>query len=239
MKVRAIGAPNLRKSRMSILSNLDLIRRVPLFSTLTQAQAESVADAVIKRRFKRGECIVEQGKKSNMLAIVLTGRARVLTTDSRGREVILATLNPGDYVGEMSLIDNQPHSDTVRAEIQTDALILGRTEFARCLPENSSMAYAVMRGLVQRLRHADRKIESLALMDVHGRVVRALLEITQPDREGQLVIRDRVSRQDVAKMVGASREMVSRVMKDLEDRGFIELAADGSTLIKERLNSLG
>jgi CRP/FNR family cyclic AMP-dependent transcriptional regulator len=239
MKVRAIGAPNLRKSRMSILSNLDLIRRVPLFSTLTQAQAESVADAVIKRRFKRGECIVEQGKKSNMLAIVLTGRARVLTTDSRGREVILVTLNPGDYVGEMSLIDNQPHSATVRAEIQTDALILGRTEFARCLPENSSMAYAVMRGLVQRLRHADRKIESLALMDVHGRVVRALLEITQPDREGQLVIRDRVSRQDVAKMVGASREMVSRVMKDLEDRGFIELAADGSTLIKERLNSLG
>jgi CRP-like cAMP-binding protein len=224
---------------MSILSNLDLIRRVPLFSTLTQAQAESVADAVIKRRFKRGECIVEQGKKSNMLAIVLAGRARVVTTDGRGREVILATLSPGDYVGEMSLIDNQPHSATVRAEIQTDALILGRTEFARCLPENSSMAYAVMKGLVQRLRHADRKIESLALMDVYGRVARALLEVAQPDREGQLVIRDRVSRQDVAKMVGASREMVSRVMKDLEDRGFIEVAEDGSTIVKDRLTSLG
>ncbi|EWS65633.1 cAMP regulatory protein [Hydrogenophaga sp. T4] len=127
---------------MSILSNLDLIRRVPLFSTLTQAQAESVADAVTKRRFKRGECIVEQGKKSNFLAIVLTGRARVVTTDARGREVILATMNPGDYVGEMSLIDNQPHSATVRAEVQTDVLILGRPEFARCLPENTSMAYA-------------------------------------------------------------------------------------------------
>ena len=75
---------------MSLLSNLDLIRRVPLFSTLTQAQAESVADSVVKRRFKRGECIVEQGKKSNCLAIVLTGRARVVTTDTRGREVILA-----------------------------------------------------------------------------------------------------------------------------------------------------
>jgi len=224
---------------MSILSNLDLIRRVPLFSTLTQAQAESVADAVIKRRFKRGECIVEQGKKSNMLAIVLAGRARVLSTDGRGREVILATLSPGDYVGEMSLIDNQPHSATVRAEIQTDVLILGRMEFARCLPENSSMAYAVMKGLVQRLRHADRKIESLALMDVYGRVARALLEVAQPDREGRLVIRDRVSRQDVAKMVGASREMVSRVMKDLEERGFIEVAEDGSTIVKDRLNSLG
>ncbi len=224
---------------MSILSNLDLIRRVPLFSTLTQAQAESVAAAVVKRRLKRGECIVEQDKKSNFLAIVLTGRARGVTTDARGREVILATLKPGDYVGEMSLIDNQPHSATVRAEVQTDVLILGRPEFARCLPENSSMAYAVMKGLVQRLRHADRKIESLALMDVYGRVARALLEFAQPGKDGQLTIRDRVSRQDVAKMIGASREMVSRVMKDLEDRGFIELAEDGSTIIKDRLNTLG
>ena len=224
---------------MAILSNLDLIRRVPLFSTLTQAQAESVAEAVVKRRYKRGEVIVEQGKKSNFLAIVLTGRARVVTTDSRGREVILATMNPGDYVGEMSLIDNQPHSATVKAEVQTDVLILGRTEFARCLPENTSMAYAVMKGLVQRLRHADRKIESLALMDVYGRVARALLEFARTDKDGQLFIKDRVSRQDVAKMIGASREMVSRVMKDLEDRGFIEVAEDGSTIIKERLNSLG
>ena len=224
---------------MSILSNLDLIRRVPLFSTLTQAQAESVSDAVVKKRFKRGECIVEQGKKSNMLAIVLTGRARVVTTDARGREVILATMNPGDYVGEMSLIDNQPHSATVRAEVQTDVLILARSEFARCLPENTSMAYAVMKGLVQRLRHADRKIESLALMDVYGRVARALLEFAKPDKDDQLVIRERVSRQDVAKMIGASREMVSRVMKDLEDRGFIELREDGVTVIKDRMSSLG
>ncbi|MFC3684944.1 MULTISPECIES: Crp/Fnr family transcriptional regulator [Hydrogenophaga] len=224
---------------MAILSNLDLIRRVPLFSTLTQAQAESVAEAVVKRRYKRGEVIVEQGKKSNFLAIVLTGRARVVTTDSRGREVILATMNPGDYVGEMSLIDNQPHSATVRAEVQTDVLILGRVEFARCLPENTSMAYAVMKGLVLRLRHADRKIESLALMDVYGRVARALLEFAAPDKDGRLVIRERVSRQDVAKMIGASREMVSRVMKDLEDRGFIEVGEDGSTIIKDRLTSLG
>jgi len=151
----------------------------------------------------------------------------------------LATMNPGDYVGEMSLIDNQPHSATVRAEIQTDALILGRMEFARCLPQSTSIAYAVMKGLVQRLRQADRKIESLALMDVYGRVARALLEMAQPDRDAQLVIRDRVSRQDVAKMIGASREMVSRVMKDLEDRGFIKVAEDGSTIVKERLSSLG
>ena len=223
----------------TMVSNLELIRRVPLFSMLTAVQAESVAEAVVKCRIKRGQAIVEQGKKSNSLSIILTGRARVVTTDQRGREVILATMHPGDYVGEMSLIDNEPHSATVRAEVHTDVLVLGRLEFARCLPENSSMAYAVMKGLVQRLRHADRKIESLALMDVYGRVARALLEFASVDAEGNSVIRDKVSRQDLAKMVGASREMVSRVMKDLEERGFIETRSDGSMMVKERLNTLG
>ena len=224
---------------MTMLSSLDLIRRVPLFSMLTESQAISVADAVVKRRFKRGEVIVEQGKKSNALFILLNGRARVVTADSRGREVILATLQPGDHIGEMSLIDNEPHSATVRAEVQTDLLMLGRIEFARCLPENSSMAYAVMRGLVQSLRHADRKIESLALMDVYGRVARALLEFATETGDGEMLIREKISRQDIAKMVGASREMVSRVMKDLEERGFIQTQENRSIVVKERLNALG
>ena len=219
---------------MAMLSNLDLIRRVPLFSLLTNEQAQSIADSVVKRRYRRGEIIVEHGRKSNALFILLTGRARVLTSDSRGREVILAVLQPGDYVGEMSLIDNEPHSATVRAEVQTDMLVLGRAEFARCLPENSSLSYAILRGLVQRLRNADRQIESLALLDVYGRVARSLLDMAEQTGD-QLLIRNKVSRQDMAKIVGASREMVSRVMKDLEERGVIQTQENGSVVIKERL----
>lgn len=225
----------------TMVSSLELIRRVPLFSMLTTSQAASVASAIVKRRFKRGEPIVEQGKKSNALTILLTGRARVISSDARGREVILATMRPGDYVGEMSLIDHEPHSASVVAEVQTDVLVLGQFEFARCMPESDSMAHAVLRGLVQRLRQADRKIESLALMDVYGRVARVLLESagenTQIGQENA-VIPGRVSRQDLAKMVGASREMVSRVMKDLEERGFIETLEDGSLLVKQHLSSL-
>ena len=223
----------------TMLSNLDLLRRVPLFSLLTVAQAEVISGAVIKRRFKRGEARVEQGQKSNALFILLTGRARVVTSDSRGREVILATLAQGDYLGEMSIIDNEPHSATVRAEVATDVLMLGRAEFARCLTENASMSLVVMRGLVKRLRHADRKIESLALLDVYGRVAHALLDFAVADAQGQLLVKDKISRQDLAKMVGASREMVSRVMKDLEERGFIEALPNGATLLKDRLNALG
>jgi CRP/FNR family cyclic AMP-dependent transcriptional regulator len=222
----------------TMLSNLDLLRRVPLFSQLTAAQSEILGGAVIKRRFKRGEALVEQGLKADALYILLTGRARVVSCDSRGREVILATLGPGDHLGEMSIIDNNPHSATVRAEVQTDVLQLSRAEFTRCLADNSSMAMAVMRGLVKRLRHADRKIESLALLDVYGRVAHALLDLARQDGQGVLIVHDKISRQDLAKMVGASREMVSRVMKDIEARGLIETRADGATLLRQSLSAL-
>jgi len=176
------------------------------------------------------------GAAAVLAARRVTGRARVLTADSRGREVILAVLQSGDYVGEMSLIDNEPHSATVRAEVQTDMLILGRTEFARCLPENSSLSYAIMRGLVQRLRSADRQIESLALLDVYGRVARTLLDMSEMEGEVK-IIRNKVSRQDLAKVVGASREMVSRVMKDLEGRGMVQTQENGWVVIKEQLTA--
>ena len=123
---------------------------------------------------------------------------------------------------------------SLRAEVQTDMLILGRPEFARCLPENSSLSYAIMRGLVARLRNADRQIESLALLDVYGRVARTLLDMSEQDGDLK-IIRNKVSRQDMAKVVGASREMVSRVMKDLEERGVIETQENGSVVLNERL----
>lgn len=217
---------------MAMLSNLDLIRRVRLFSMLTPEQAQSVADSVSKRRYKRGDVVVEQGGQPNALFILLNGRARVLTADHRGREVIMAVLEAGDYVGEMSLIDGEPASATVRCEAPTDMLVLGRNEFARCLPEPHTMAYGILRGLVARLRNADRQIESLALLDVYGRVARTLLDMAE-DKDGIKIIHGRVSRQDMAKVVGASREMVSRVMKDLEERGQIETLADGSVVLKQ------
>ena len=222
---------------MAAISNIDLVRRVPMFSVLSEAQAATLAQSIVKKRYRRGETLVEQGGRSNALFIILAGRARVVSVDARGREVILALLHPGDHVGEMSLIDGQPHSASVSAEVQTDVLMLGRVAFLQSLPENSSMTFSIMRGLVQRLRRADSKIESLALMDVYGRVARALLEMSDIDGD-QRLIRSKVSRQDLAKMVGASREMVSRVMKDFEQRGFVAERDDGCVLLREHLSSL-
>lgn len=207
---------------------------MPLFSLLTHDQSQGIADGAFRRRFRRGEIIIEHGKQSNALFILLTGRARVLTADLRAREVSLAVLYPGDFVGEMSLIDNQPHSATVRAEVQTDTLVIGRADFAHCLPDSSSVAHAIMHGLVQRLRGANRQIESLALLDVYGRVARSLLDMSEQFGEMR-VIRRRVSRQDLARVIGASREMVSRTMKDLEARGMVETQENGWLVLKRQL----
>ncbi|WP_294772215.1 Crp/Fnr family transcriptional regulator [uncultured Rhodoferax sp.] len=219
---------------MAMLSNQELIRRVPLFAMLTPAQVDSLAANVAKLRVKRGANVVEQGKNSNALFLILAGRAHVVMADSKAREVIVATLKAGDYIGEMSLIDNEAHSATVVADTQMDVLVLGRDDFTRCVNENSAIASSVMRGLVQRLRAADQKIVSLALMGVYGRVANVLLDTAEPDENGELLIREKISRLDLAKMVGASREMVSRVMKDFEEQGFVKTLKDGGLRVWER-----
>ena len=219
---------------MTMLSNQELIRRVPLFSMLTPAQVDSLAANVAKRRIKRGANVVEQGKNSNALFLILAGRAHVVMADSKAREVIVATLKAGDYIGEMSLIDSEAHSATVTADTQMDVLVLGREDFTRCVGENSAIASAVMRGLVQRLRSADQKIASLALMGVYSRVANVLLDAAEPNENGERLIRDKISRLDLAKMVGASREMVSRVMKDFEEQGFVQTQKDGGLRVWER-----
>ena len=166
--------------------------------------------------------------------IILAGRARVLLADRRGREVILDVLGPGDYIGEISLIDGKSHSATVEAEAQCDMLVLGQADFNRCLDGNHAMAQSVIKGLAQRLRKADEKIGSLALMDVYGRVAKVLVEMAVSIGDNQMQIKEKTNRQDIAKLVGASREMVSRVMREFEDQGFIKIGEDGSVTLTER-----
>ncbi|MEN9374219.1 MAG: hypothetical protein RIR79_1771 [Pseudomonadota bacterium] len=213
---------------MAILSNLDLIRRVSLFTMLTDEQAVVLADAVVKKRFKSGEFLVKQGEKSNALYIILAGRAHVFMSDEKGREVILNVQSAGDYVGEMSLIDNEPHSASVVVDRQVDALELKRGDFLRCISENIGVAHSIMYVLVQRLRHASDRISSLALAGVYDRVARVLKESANQNEQGEWIIRGKISRQEIAKMVGASREMVSRVIKDYEERGILHSLDNGT-----------
>ena len=215
---------------MSWLPDLELLRRVPLFALLTEAQLRAIGEGMVRRRVRRGELLVEQTKRSDTLFILLTGQARVFIVGPRAREVTLAVLRPGDHVGEMSLIDDWPHSATVRAETACDVLQLGRAQFAQCLPSSTSLSYGILRSLVRRLRGANRQITTLALVDVYGRVARALLDMADVV-DGQKVIAQRVSRDKLSKIVGASREMTGRVLKSLERSGAVRTCDDGSLLL--------
>jgi len=183
---------------------------------------------VTRRSVTRGTIIMAAGDPTDSLYIVLSGRLKVMMSDADGKEVILTLIGPGEFFGEMGLIDDSPRSASVVAIEPCELLAITRRDFKKCLAENFEMSMAVMRGLVRRLREADRKIGSLALLDVYGRVARLLLDMSETV-DGQKMVTKRLPKQDIAKMIGASREMVSRVMKDLQMGGFIEMR--GSTIV--------
>lgn len=210
-----------------------LLRNVPLFAVLPESQLALLTSVVSRRTFPRGTTIMSAGEETDSLYVVISGRLKVMMSDDEGREVILAMLGPSEFFGEMGLLDDSPRSATVVTVESCELLILAKKDFKRCLLENFEMAMTVMRGLVKRLREADQKIGSLALMDVYGRVARLLLD-TAEIVDGQKIVTKKLAKQDIAKMIGASREMVSRVMKDLQTGGFIEVRS-GSIIVRDTI----
>jgi len=205
-----------------------VLKAVPLFASFPEDQLRMLTTMVTRRSAARSTTIMAGGDATDSLYIVLSGRLKVMMSDSDGKEVILSILGPGEFFGEMGLIDDEPRSASVVTIEACELLAIAKRDFKKCLLENNDMAMAVMRGLVKRLREADRKIGSLALLDVYGRVARLLLDMAE-NVNGEKVVTKRLPKQDIAKMIGASREMVSRVMKDLQTGGYIEMR--GSNIV--------
>lgn len=209
-------------NRFAGRSPLSLLQNIPLFSGVPEAQLEQIARMAISRKVPRHTTIVHVGANTDALFVIVSGSAKVLNRDSEGHEVILSLLAAGECFGEMGLIDGSPRSADVVANENCELLVIAKVDFKRALAENVDLCLNIMKSLVLRLREANRKIESLALMDVYGRVAKLLLDFSVLEN-GLRVIRQKVTKQDMAKMVGASREMVSRVMKDLEKSGYIRV----------------
>ena len=205
-----------------------VLKAVPLFASFPEDQLGVIATMVTRRSAARANTIMAAGDATDSLYIVLSGRLKVMMSDSDGKEVILSILGPGEFFGEMGLIDDEPRSASVVTLEPCELLSIAKRDFRKCLAENFEMSMAVMRGLVRRLREADRKIGSLALLDVYGRVSRLLLDMAETVN-GEKIVTKHLPKQDIAKMIGASREMVSRVMKDLQVGGYIEMR--GSNIV--------
>ena len=195
---------------------------------------EALAARGAERRFRAGTLIIQEGERGDTLYIVRSGRLRAFVADDSGKELTLGLYGPGEYVGEMSL-DGGPRSASVEAAEPTVCALIQRDDLLAYIAEQPTFALELMARLIRRARLATENARSMALVDVYGRLTRLLDQLAEsPDADGARALRERLTHQQIAHHLACSREMVSRVMKDLEERGVIETQENGSVIIKER-----
>jgi CRP/FNR family cyclic AMP-dependent transcriptional regulator len=210
------------------------LKAVPFFTQLSDRELDVVRAVATEKGYPKNAVVLTEGEMGDSLFMIQSGKVKVFIGDEDGREITLKILGPGDFFGEMSMIDKQPRSASVTTIEAAAFLVLSHAAFERCVEEAPRIANMVMRVLAQRVREADRKIGTLALMDVYGRVASTLLELSVYSN-GKLMVGEKLSQQDLANMVGASREMVNRILKDLSDRGFISIESKSITIINREL----
>ncbi len=205
----------------------ELLKKVSIFADLDDASLGRIERLFYEKQYPRDSVIVGQEDPGDSLFVVSRGKVKVVLYGGSGREVILSMFKPGDFFGEMSLLDNQPRSANVIAVEDSTLLVLERRAFAEHLEHHPRTALHVLAEMSRRLRRADSIIGNLALLDVFGRVARFLRELARSEGEsvdGNVVIRQRPTQQEIASMIGTSRETVSRALSEFQRRGFLELA---------------
>ena len=204
-----------------ITQTADFLASVPLFRGLDRDELARFGELVRERAYPKGSVILFQDDPGDSLFILRTGRVKVVLIGEDGREVILGVLDSGAHFGELALIDDQPRSAHVIAMEDSQLLILRREDFRRRVDANPSVGWALLQELSRRLRRADEKIGGLVLLDVPGRIARLLLDLS--DEGDSPTIEKVLTHQTIAQMIGASRETVSRSMKDFQEAGLIRV----------------
>ena len=203
----------------------------------SDAQIELIADPMVRELARRGtvrniarnSVFIQEGEKGDSLFVILAGRVKVFVADEEGREMVLDIHGPGDYVGEMAL-DGRPRSASVLALEPTTVAVLTRDALRAAIAQNPDVAMNLIGTLIERARIATDNVRNLALMDVYGRVARLLLSLAVEQPDGRMIVPEKLTQQDIADRVGASRDMVSRIFKDLTVGGYITVAERQITL---------
>jgi CRP/FNR family cyclic AMP-dependent transcriptional regulator len=216
------------------MDDQELLRTVPIFSELTDGDIASLSRLASRRRFPKDTVVFFENEEGDSFFMILEGRIKVTILGDDGREVILSMLGPGDFFGEMALLDNEPRSATAIAVEETELLSLHRTDFQTVLTDNRSITTALIKVLTARLRRANQQISTLALLDVYGRVARVIVDMAREEgrrlRDGRIAFR-RATHQEIANRIGTTRETVTRMLKDLERQGLIHI--EGKEIVVE------
>jgi CRP-like cAMP-binding protein len=208
------------------MDDREMLRTVPIFSELSDAEIGALARLTTRRRYEKDAVIFFENAPGDSLFVIVEGRVRVTILGDDGREIILSLLGPGDFFGELALIDNEPRSATTIAAQDSELLCLSRSDFEAAVREHSSITKGLLNVVVARLRHANHQISTLALLDVYGRVARVLLEMAREEgkrlKDGQISFR-RPTHQEIASRIGTTRETVTRMLRDLQRQGLVRV----------------
>jgi CRP/FNR family cyclic AMP-dependent transcriptional regulator len=218
----------------------DLIRRAPLFAALDDNGAAALRATMTQTTVGRGEVVFAEGEPGNCLFVILDGKVKLGQTSGDGREQVMAVLGPGEMFGELSLFDPGQRTSTATAVTDTILLGLGQGDLRPWLTGRPEVAEALLQALAQRLRRTNEAMADLVFSDVPGRVAKALLELSekfgelQPD--GSRLVAHDLTQEELAQLVGASRETVNKSLADFAQRGWLRLEARAVILLDiERL----
>jgi CRP/FNR family transcriptional regulator, cyclic AMP receptor protein len=217
---------------MNAESLQDLLRSVSIFENVSDEALRNLGRAIRVRDYPTESLIFSQDDSGNALFIIVSGRVKVSIVGASGREAVLCFLHAEDFFGEMALLDGMPRSANVMTTEPSRLAILEREAFLRCIQKRPEIAINVLTELSKRLRKADEIISNLALLDVYGRVARALIDLAEQDgmrTPGGIVIARMPSQKDLASLVCTSRETVSRVINEFKQRGL--LSTQGKKLV--------
>jgi CRP/FNR family cyclic AMP-dependent transcriptional regulator len=215
---------------------IDFLRNVSLFEGLSEDELNALADLCFTRSFAKEGVIILAEEEGDTLFIIRSGQVKVSIVSEEGREVILSMLGPGAVFGELALLDGKPRSANVTATDETSLVMLRRSDFQQLIYKTPQIAMALLAELARRLRRTDRQIEGLALLDVTSRISETLLQLATDQGEERaegVVIIGQPTHQELANMSGTTRETVSRVLKRLEDHGYIARRGRKITILRE------
>lgn len=198
----------------------DMLESVSLFAGLQAQQLAEIEKHAISRHFPRNTVVLCEGDASDSLYVILRGKVKVFLNDENGKEVTLNYQETGEYFGELSLIDDTERSASVITVEKSTFAIISKQDFRSVLRNNPDIAIHLIKDLVYRVRALTGNVKTLALSDVYGRLCKTLLSLAT-DRDGTLVVEEPLTQQEIANRIGASREMVCRILKDLVTGGYI------------------
>lgn len=205
-----------------------MLEDVAIFSGLSQDDLELLEHHMVTRSFQKNTIIINEGDEANSFFIIIKGAVKVFLSNEEGKEIIINAQGPGDHFGELALLDDAPRSASVITTEKSTIGVIAKEDFHKVLAKNTDLSLNLIRELTRRVRLLSDNVRSLALMDVYGRVAKILLGMAQ-EEDGIMVINKRPTQQDIANHIGASREMVARILKDLTTGNYITI--DGRRLI--------